>query len=1059
MSWFDDVVNSAQSVANNFINAVSNTVNSAQQSTQNIVNTVTGSGSGSGATTTAVVINTPAQTSSVSYNSGNWADPTQFLPKIQALPSQIATGITNLPSSIQSGVSNINQQFLGITGAGVQGLPTTQPAQQAYPQIQNSPFMVGDQSAGLVAAINSPNPQAFGAGGITLNVPFGNQAQQQVNNINSVVYDKVSGGFAAYTTPYGHSISNIVTSGGAGSLQSGMFSIGSGNALTPVLYTQSGGYKGEFAPGANTAAAALVLANPQDYSRLGAERYGGFVTELITGEAGKLRAGIDVMGVYPTSSGNLANLVSQQGVNQSKSTWSEVPWSVPISSQGIFSVDTSGKLTAASAIDLMSIGMTPATKTTPSGIGTSIATKSQSDWGWGGDGTAPLPLAVRMDNAMSAAMGKQPAGQTPMVVPNQSPFLSTIPEGTPTTISKGGMFAGETTFGNMALSALSGVFAGAKTYVDSSQKPAMGDILSGKSTFGKVAIDYMIGNAKEQQPNPISTTPGATTNTTQSKEWFTGGNETISKLGDWITGTKPTIESMDAKIAAMSAGNVSGNTWTGSKEGYDTVTQMIAERNKLQEGFSANVTKYNTMSAENPIIKNTEMTTRTIGSTVTETTMQNPFETAVVSKVQGALDVVTGFVSKNPTIAGVVGMTSGSAGYGYVTAEAGYGLGTATNLGLLTTAAEIAVAAPVVVGGILGGVGVFVLENTGRLGLTGQTQEYSVRTAGEQYGKYIAPFQAELDARNTPAIQLSDFGMGARVQGFATDFVSRFDIANTNMKSPTVGAGAMALATDYASRAGEANKNVQMPEVAGAMAFATSLMGAGTGIFSGSETAGRAIYSEIVPSKSAYSEKPAIVNPTVEIPAQRRSIIEITDTGKPVENVIKNERANPSKTANEFIDALGVSYPVANPTRNPVSNSHAYDLVNGYPTKNPNENPNKNPFAFPSSFPDITRQDYTDKIITTTQTPTKTQVTNPYDIIRTYDYQQQMPRNPEPPKFKIDIPTLPNLGFPFGGSGGGGSGGSPKARGRGRYTDIYLYGQGISGGMFGSIKPLNFRRK
>jgi hypothetical protein len=186
--------------------------------------------------------------------------------------------------------------------------------------------------------------------GMSIFVPYGNQAQIQVNNLSSIVYDPVGGGFAGYTIPFGHSISNIVTSGSSGSLQSGMFSTA---PLTPVVYTQQGASYGQFAPSAVPAAAAMVLVSPASYSRLGAEAYGGYVAPLDN----RILSPTTPVSVYPASSGNLASLVNPMGVNQPKQTWSEIPWNISPTQTGLYSITPAGAMTPVSQRGLESIGM------------------------------------------------------------------------------------------------------------------------------------------------------------------------------------------------------------------------------------------------------------------------------------------------------------------------------------------------------------------------------------------------------------------------------------------------------------------------------------------------------------------------------------------------------------------------------------------------------------------------------------------------------------------------------------------------------------------------------
>ena len=68
------------------------------------------------------------------------------------------------------------------------------------------------------------------------------------------------------------------------------------------------------------------------------------------------------MGRYATG-GNLANLVNPEGVNQPKSQWEEIPWSIATGpgTPAIQSIDVSGKLSAPMTIAKAEIGgATPA---------------------------------------------------------------------------------------------------------------------------------------------------------------------------------------------------------------------------------------------------------------------------------------------------------------------------------------------------------------------------------------------------------------------------------------------------------------------------------------------------------------------------------------------------------------------------------------------------------------------------------------------------------------------------------------------------------------------------
>lgn len=370
-----DLIGWVQQGVSNAINTVYNTGQQAVSNVGNTIGNVVNSGTqiaNQGGTLIGNTINQGSGYISSSYNQGvqqvqNTVSGLQYtavnaggvvgttIQGVQSIPSMAMTGMGTIGSGVGSGIQTLNTQILGFTGMGAQGLqqaPTGQPVQQM--SIPNAPFMVGDQAIGLM---NSVNPASQANTGITLYVPYGDRAQTEVNNINKVVIDPISGAFAAYTTPYGHSISNIATSGGAGSLQSGMFST---KPETPIVYTQEGTFNKVYAPTAHLEEAEAVLANPSAFSRLGAEAYGGLVT-LLDDPGGTGRTlGTAAMGVYPADTGNLANLVSPTGVNQSKTTWAEVPWSVPISTTpGFFTVDKAGTLTGLNTTQLSSIGITP----------------------------------------------------------------------------------------------------------------------------------------------------------------------------------------------------------------------------------------------------------------------------------------------------------------------------------------------------------------------------------------------------------------------------------------------------------------------------------------------------------------------------------------------------------------------------------------------------------------------------------------------------------------------------------------------------------------------------
>jgi hypothetical protein len=262
----------------------------------------------------------------------------------------VGSGVTNISSGIQTFIQPVAQP---ITQAIV-SIPAFISAPVTAPVIIGSAFIGGVQSflnPPVQQQITSPifssgvaytpvtiNPVTNTPQGMTIFTAYGNQAQVEVKNINAILYGPTGGSFEATQVPYGHSISNIVASGGTGSLQSGMFTL---NPATPVVYTQESAGT-VYSAAAVPAAAALVLASPQSYSRLGAEAYGGYVMPLDNRTIQSTGAQLSTY----SNPGNLANLVNPYGVNQLKQNWEILPWNVPVqSTPSIIAMDTTGRMT------------------------------------------------------------------------------------------------------------------------------------------------------------------------------------------------------------------------------------------------------------------------------------------------------------------------------------------------------------------------------------------------------------------------------------------------------------------------------------------------------------------------------------------------------------------------------------------------------------------------------------------------------------------------------------------------------------------------------------------
>ena len=365
------VVNTVQAAPTVVSSAAGNVINTGSQIVQNggavIGNTITQAGNAIGNTYNQGIQNVSSGIQNVSSGlQYTVANPVQAIQNIPSMAisgiGAVGSGIQNLPSTIGWGIQNI-PNVIGF-GGGVTALSngvavggTTYPSPflssiAATPQNMSGPAYTNQQ----IQQFGPANP------GMTLYAAASNRAQTEVKNLNSIIYDPVGGSFEGSVIPFGHSISNIVTSGGAGALQSGRFTL---TPATPIIYTQEGTYDKVYAPTAHLEEAAAVLANPDAYSRLGAEAYGGTV-QLLDGRT----LGTAAMGVYPASAGNLANLVSPTGVNQSKSTWAELPWNPPVmSTPGIYKINSPGVigewLTPISTTERASVGLGPAITTIP----------------------------------------------------------------------------------------------------------------------------------------------------------------------------------------------------------------------------------------------------------------------------------------------------------------------------------------------------------------------------------------------------------------------------------------------------------------------------------------------------------------------------------------------------------------------------------------------------------------------------------------------------------------------------------------------------------------------
>lgn len=159
--------------------------------------------------------------------------------------------------------------------------------------------------------------------GKTYYVPYGERTQTEIKDISAVRYGETGevGFYQSLYTPEGklRNITNLVSSGGAAALQSGMFSE---KPLTVDIRTQEQPEK--YAASAIPAYAEMVKASPESFSRLGAEAYGGYVLPLDTSRT--IESTGAQLSTYGEAAKNLASLVSPQGANLPRSEYVSLPW-------------------------------------------------------------------------------------------------------------------------------------------------------------------------------------------------------------------------------------------------------------------------------------------------------------------------------------------------------------------------------------------------------------------------------------------------------------------------------------------------------------------------------------------------------------------------------------------------------------------------------------------------------------------------------------------------------------------------------------------------------------
>jgi hypothetical protein len=283
-------------------------------------------------------INLPSASPQPSGGFGSGLDFSGIFGSGQPMKSQPSPNPISGFGSWLSGAGSSIDRFLGGTGGTQQQLPSlSQVKQQDQPlYTSGTPAWTNKQVTQPSTMVSNIRPDTAGSlsvGKVDMTLPAPGttsvfmgegRGQREIQNAK-VVVDEQGGSFGVYTTrPAREGFTPVygfqVAGGSQGAAQSGQFST---KALTPVIYNQ---WNQELAPTANKEEAAKVLANPELYSRLGAEAYGGKVQLL-----DKRKLGIsDMMGRYAPESGNLANLVNPFGANLSKTEMAneKIPWQI-----------------------------------------------------------------------------------------------------------------------------------------------------------------------------------------------------------------------------------------------------------------------------------------------------------------------------------------------------------------------------------------------------------------------------------------------------------------------------------------------------------------------------------------------------------------------------------------------------------------------------------------------------------------------------------------------------------------------------------------------------------
>jgi len=344
-------------------------------------------------------------------------------------------------------------------------------------------------------------------GGRTVDIysPWGEFTQTKTENAKGLLgYN--TGELGIYVKPYGHSTYMLTGGGGRNALQSGMFSVD--KALTP--YVVDRGDVGSY-----------VLPSGTGMSRLGAEAYGGFVRPLDD----RTLAPNDAISRFGEGANNLANFVAQVAGGKAEAPGAKIPWSVGANAPALQYMDQSGVI-AGSAIEIPGAGRIVGSKTVASVGGASDIVYSEA--------TAKQPFVSARYNAAPESQNEYvPSGL--FGLGGLLPTVTREQFGAYVTASKSRPLESTFEMQGAMLSPAASVVGG----------------VASRLTFGLSEFVYKptpivedMGSTRSAKVETFDLPTTRDTAITKLPESSTmsGGNQTITDLGIWLTGSRESID-------------------------------------------------------------------------------------------------------------------------------------------------------------------------------------------------------------------------------------------------------------------------------------------------------------------------------------------------------------------------------------------------------------------------------------------------------------------------------------------------------------------------------------